>query len=363
MKKWYFAAAMIIWITLPCLAAQTLSTSDIDKVREKAVLNSDDLGTIDVFVEEAIDQIVNTTEFTDISRLRNDFVSRKESNKPEQNQYRDQFIDSAARHFAKGFSSAAAIEDEKQRLLVTMNLMICVDNLADLRLLGLVYDKLGAKEEPIRHLAVRTITNAKLKPQLTSNPDAAKQITAKLEKFTASNSIELLRMVCQFAADVNNIPETEQLLIKIADNRIAKYADWTVENEEIDSFLIKSMCKRARTSTKKDAIIARFAQILSYSIQRYVKGQETLDDYQKSTLAANISEAEKYCIGIHLEMYQLTLRNALQQNDLKALMAEHDRLLGTEKTKAAIMEKASFEYIRADGSKSSFPAKLAEPTD
>jgi hypothetical protein len=179
-------------------------------------------------------------------------------------------------------------------------------------------------------------------------------------------------LIAQFAAGVD-IPEAEQLLIQIADLRIKQYADWTVKYELYDSAILKYLSSKIpllsespvgllpTTIDTKPELARRFAQLYSYAIQRYIKGAALLNDTQKSHLASVLVETEDKCIGRLLGNPQLTIRRALERQNAQAIMAEHDRLLGTATTSGQLPTALKFDYGSTGSSTRTAPLPLPDP--
>jgi hypothetical protein len=100
------------------------------------------------------------------------------------------------------------------------------------------------------------------------------------------------------------------------------------------------------TSVSKSAIARRFAQLYSYVIQRYIKGNNVLNDTQKQHLASVIIEIEEKCISrlLGLDRAQATIRRTIERNNLIALSDEHNKLLGDETSTGQLPTKLSFDY-------------------
>jgi hypothetical protein len=183
---------------------------------------------------------------------------------------------------------------------------------------------------------------------------------------------EIVALIAQFAAGVN-IPETEQLLIQIADLRISQYADWTVKYELYDSALLKYLSSKIPLPTESPAgmltttidtkpeIARRFAQLYSYAIQRFIKGAAILNDTQKSHLATVLVETEGKCIGQLLGNPQLTIRRAIERQNAQAILDEHDRLLGTATTPGQLPTTLKFDYGSTVNSARTVPLPLPDP--
>ena len=78
------------------------STIDIELVRDKTVLDDRDREIIDAFLAESIGDFLTTRDFTSIAKLRAIILNNQKSKQPNQNQYADQFSESAHKYISEG---------------------------------------------------------------------------------------------------------------------------------------------------------------------------------------------------------------------------------------------------------------------
>ena len=352
-------------------SSAAVDTRDIDRVRNKGVLDSRDFQIIDNFVAEAVLELVKTKDLSDIARIRTVVLSRQSS----QAQYAQQFSESAHKYISLGFEEASRLTPKERQITVTLNLLILIDGLADLRLTELAIGKLRDRNTIIRYWAVHSLTNPGIIKQLnssrTSNSRLASSITEQLKGLVESSEPEIIALIAKFAAGVN-IRQGEALLLQIADMRIKRYADWTVRNELLDASVLKLLCSKLpstglgtplpATSSGNPAIARRFGQLYSYVIQRYVKGKELLSDTHKRQLASVLVETENKCIGKLLGRPQSVIKKAVERNNYTALLREHNRLLGAETMTGQLVLKLKFDYGNTSGGrKRTAPLVLPEP--
>ena len=345
-----------------------VNTRDVDRVRKKEVLDSQDLKIIDDFVSEAVRELVLTRDFTSIAKVRTVILSRKST----QGQYAQQFSESAHKHISAALTQAQTLKPDDRKAKVTINLLILIDGLEDLRLADLAIGMLKNENMIIRYWAVHCITNPAIIIQLNSadasNSRAAEVIAEELKELVETSNPEIIALIAQFAAEVK-IPQGEELLGQIADVRIKRYADWTVKYELMDSVILKLLeSKISAPSTgssgpsspagsSRDAVARRFGQLYSYTIQRYVKGQAFLNDIQKQQLVSILVETEEKCIGRLLGRPQTTIRRAIERENLPTLLQEHNRLLGDETSTGELPLRLNFNY----GGGRTAPTPLPEP--
>jgi len=373
--KWVFftvlAAFFVLAINFNALA---VNTRDIDAVLKKSVIDEQDKKIIDDFLAQAVQELVKTRDFTSTAKLRSVILSRKS----EQSQYAQQFSESSYKHIGAAFELARTLRPEERKNNVFINLLILIDGMEDLRLADLAMAMLKDQNMVIRYWAVHSLTNPTVVEQLnsetTSNPKLATTITQQLEEIVPTSKPEIIVHIARFAANIN-IPQGEELLLQIADDRIKRYADWTVTKEFYDIILLKLLESKIQLASQNigtpapttgpvnPAIARRFAQLYSYVIQRYIKGYDTLNKDQKQNLASVIIEIEENCITrlLGLSRSQGALRRAIERNNLEALSIEHNKLLGDETSTGQLPSKLEFDYsTKPNGPPRTAPVPLPE---
>lgn len=365
-----FAVLAVFLVLLTNSVSGAVNTLDIDNVREKEVLNSQDLQIIDNFVDEAIQELARTEDFTSIAKVRGVILARDSSNRRSaQAQYTEQFFESAHKYISEAFNQVSESAPEDRKFKVMVNLLILIDGLENLRLADLVLGMLKNENTVIRYWAVHSITNPGITKRLNSadvaNLELARSIAGQLKGLVESSTPETLALMAEFAADVN-IPQAEDLLLQIADMRIEKYAKWAVDYELLDGTVLKSLCKKISSAgLSKPAVARRFGQLYSYAIQRYINGWNFLSAAQKHQLASVLLETEKWCISKLLETPQSSIKRikrAIENSDYTGLLQEHNRLLGGETKTGELPKKVGFDWENQDGSKRKGPLPLPEPT-
>jgi len=371
-KHAFFAILAVFFVLSIYSSAVAVNTSDIDAVLKKSVINDKDKKIIDDFLSQAVMELVKTKDFTSIAKLRSVILSRKST----QSQYAQQFSESAYTHIKAGFKEAQTLRTEERTTNVIINLLILIDGLQDIRLTDLAMGMLKDENMVARYWAVHSLTNAAIVQQLnagtTSNPELATTIAEQLKEVVESSRPEIIVHIARFAANIN-IPEGEQLLLQVADDRIKKYADWTIVHEFYDIIILKLLESKIplssqgigatlpTTSPSKPAIAQRFAQLYSYTIQRYIKGKDILNETQKQHLASVLIEIEEKCISRLLGVPQVTIRRAIERDNMTALSDEHNRLLGDETSTGLLPSKFNFDYSTTpNGPKRTAPVPLPE---
>jgi len=348
------------------LRSQSIDNYEIEKVRNKEVLDSKDLQIIDNFLAQATQELLKTRDFTSIARTRTTILS----NQSTQAQYAKQFSQSAYKYISLNLQQAEILPQERQ-FKVVLNFLILVDGLKDPRLADLAIAKLKDDNKVIRYWAVRCLTNpgliSKLNTADVANLRLLQHIAGQLKQLVNSNpppADETLALTTEFAAELS-IPEGEDLLIQIADVRIKQYADWTVKYELLDSAVLKSLANKiTSTESANPEIARRFAQLYSYAMQRYIKGQNLLSDKNKQYLASVLVETEDKCISKLLRGTQPNIKRAVEQSSISMLQQEYDRLFGNQTKAGELTLKLNIDYgTDASGRKRMAPQPLPDPPE
>ena len=362
-----FAVLAASFVLVMHSGSQAVDTGQIDRVRSRGVLDSEDLETIDNFVAEGVQELVRTRDFTSIAKVRTVISSRNSSNRQSAaTQYSEQFSESSYKYISEAFETADELTPQEHKFKVILNLLILVDALEDLRLAELAMERLNDENKAIRYWAVHCVTNIGITEQLNSGGGAnlrlAKRIADELKKLVENSVPEVLILMAEFAAGVD-VPQGQELLLQIADMRIKKYADWTVEYELLDGAILKLLDSKIPSgSPSKPAVGRRFGQLYSYVLQRYVKGRDFLGDVEKQQLASVLVETEILCISRRLGIAQSVIKKAVEQDDYIGLLQQHSRLLGDETRAGELPLRLNFDYgEKPDGGRRIAPLALPQP--
>jgi hypothetical protein len=244
--------------------------------------------------------------------------------------------------------------------------LILIDGLEDVRLANLAMGLLKDESKVISYWAVHSVTSPGFTQQLNStiavNSQLARSIVEQLQSLLGSSGPETLALMAEFASEVS-IPQGEDLLNRIADLRIKKYAAWTVDYEPLDGVILGLLYKKILSGTvNKPAVARRFAQLYSHVIQRYVKGRDILNAAQKHQMASVLVETEKSCVSKLLAIPLTVTKRAVELNDYTRLLLEHSRILGDETRAGLLPVKLNFDYgTNPNGSARTAPLALPDP--
>ncbi|MCH8192658.1 MAG: hypothetical protein IIA65_01415 [Planctomycetes bacterium] len=353
-------ATVVIWVALLALSLPTwaaVDTKAIDSVLQKSVLTSRDLRVIDEFVAQAVKNVLRTKDDTKVAEDRAILLSRVST----QGQYAQQFSESALKHIAASLDLATALPEDRASI-ATMNLLILVHDLKDVSLVDLALDRLSEPRAPVAFWAASIATSETMVAAINrhASSDLAQRVEGRLSGLVSEGcSPHVLSLITKFASALQGI-RGQDMLLAIADLRMAQYEQWSVENEPLDTTLLKSLCTRINQNTSdRERLAMRFAQLYSYVIQRYAKGTNSLRELQKRRTLGVIAEVEDKCIGTILGAPSSALMRALERQDMTLLLAAHDALLGSRERVGSLVTKLQFSYGRAaDGSDQKWPKLL-----
>ncbi len=349
-------------LTLLTVSRAQVDSRRIEEVVKKTVLTPEDMEIIDAFVADAVGRLVRTTDFTEVAKTRAVIVSHQIS----QAQYAPRFSEAALREIGKGFEYATnEITDPDRRFKVFTNLLILASELNDPRLIELGIGLIPHENVAVRYWAIRLATNPSVWAKLGQDQNAAATLSRRIldacGKVVETSSPEVLYLMAQFAGRYDTSP-AQDLLIRIADVRIKRYADWAVKYELVDTGILKLLSAKTVSGGAAGQQIAKeFSQLYSYAIQRYIRSlkDNNLKELSGSYLASVLVETEQQCLS-KLSGPQTGITRAVEAGDAAALQAEHDRLLGSANLPGALPSKFNFTYGSAQDKRTA-PLALPEP--
>jgi hypothetical protein len=237
--------------------------------------------------------------------------------------------------------------------------------LNDPRLVDVGVGLIPHENNTVRYWALRVAANPTVWGKLGQDQNAATlsgKIIDACGRVVETSSAECLFLMAQFAGRFDAAP-AQDLLTRIADVRIKRYADWAVKYELVDTGILKFLSAKIGSGGPAGQQLAKqFSQLYSYAIQRYIRGMKdgSLQESTASQLAAVLVETEQQCLNKLLGGPQSGITRAVEAGDLNALQAEHDKLLGSSNQAGALPTKFSFTY-GAPQDKRTAPLILPEP--
>ena len=367
MRKTYFSAIFLIIFSF-CFSVFAANTARIDVLRSKETLADSDTEVIEAFLSEAFNEILAENDFSDIASLRTVIVSRSSSElESGQIQYGPRFFTAAQKQVPQTLQKTSQMPDGRRKELLTMNLLILVNDLGNVEIAKNALDYLQNPNTMIRYWAVSCLTNNNILRQLNStdsaeNSQLAEQFIQKLQAVAQTEqSGDILIQLAQFASAVKPSAANE-ILNQITQKRTNLYLNWQVENEMVESWILKALSDRAKIDTENASVMAKnFAILYSLVVQRYVTGQAILPETNIRNLVSVIVQAEKY-LSQFLPDWPGNLKSAIEKGGGSTLLAQHDLLFGSANTVGKLPVAANFDYGKnPDGSVKTAPPTLQKP--
>jgi hypothetical protein len=365
-KNWFLTVSAVSLFFCFLTPAVALDTRGIEAARAKKVLDNTDLQAIDLFVAQGTGEILNATDFTSISNIRSLIIANSTSNESGQVQFAQQFSDSAKKYIAADLEKAEGFTPPERSFGVIINLLMLVDGLSDPRLAEIPLKYVDYDKPAVAYWAVHCLTSPEIVAKLNSDKDSesARQITRRLETIVSTASPQTLGLVASFADSIK-IPDGFDLLLKVADRRIASYADWSVKDELLDAPVLQGLCDKIVSSDPGKAEAAgRFCQLYAYVFQRYLQGGDRLSDTQKTQLISVLVEIEKNCLPKLTGKPSFSIKKAIEASDDKALQQEYINLFGQGTKTGLLLADFNFNFGKTpDGSPVKTPLALPKPPE
>jgi len=367
MKYSYFALILILLSFFGSHISQgAIPTFDIEAVIEKSVLDSSDFEIIDNFVYRSIAELLSTTDFTSVANIRSTILRYSNSNKDSaQEQYSNAFYDSVYRHVGAALSKIESVDSAKVRENILINLLILLDELDNWRLTEYAVRYLNSENTVVRYWALHNVTNNSIIEQMNSDAeglllakDIAKHILQQAEQAEANEQSLMLK----FASEIT-LKDGDDIILRIADVRMDRYKNWEVEYELLDAMLLRLLKNEIANSNpeKQKAFGRRFCTLFSYVFQRFIKGIDILSEEHLRNLASALVDVERNCVSSILGQVQITIKQAIESDNLAGLLEEHNRLLGDRTKAGELPKRLNCDYgSNPDGSSRMYPPVLPD---
>jgi hypothetical protein len=366
MKKSVAGSAVLVVSVIFALSGFCLGvdTYAIDRVREKGVLDQNDFDVIEQFVKEAVAELVDTQDFTQVARLRSVIVTRQSA----QAQYAEQYSKFLRKYIGEALAQSKGIEDAARRHRVRLNLMILAAELEDPRLIDIALGAVDDADESVQYWAVRALTDRQLIEKVRAeggNASVMDKIAARLAEVAGKAPAPVISVMLDFCGESEG-QEGEALLERIADQRIEQYAKWKATTGPADVKVLELLCDRLASGKGNAAEVGpRFCQLYSYAMQKYIwalKDKGLLSPEEKEWLASVLVETESKCIGSLTGLEQGVIKRAVELDAADMLVEEQGRLLGDATKAGVIPQKFGFDYGAGEnGSRITQPRELPAP--
>ena len=367
--KYSYLAAIFTFLSLISTEASyaVIQTSRIETVVNKNVLDSSDFEVIDEFVNRAILELLNTDDFSTVSSIRSTILRFSSSNKASaRDQYSNAFFDSVYKHIGNAFAELKTLESAERRKMILINLLILSNQLNEPRLTEYTKQYLDNKDITVRYWALQSVTNPSIIKYMNSGGGdgllLARDIASRILERVGSASAEELSLMLRFARGIT-LKEGDTIILRIADVRINRYANWNVDYELFDAALLRSLYNELVNADveKQKTFGRRFCILFSYIFQRYIKGVDILNDTHKRYLESVMVDVERNCVSNALNQAQITIKQAIEGDSLIGLLEEHNRLLGDETRAGELPVRFNCDYgNNSEGNSRMYPPELPE---
>ncbi|MDH4202948.1 MAG: hypothetical protein OEV87_08640 [Phycisphaerae bacterium] len=347
-------------------AAYSVNITEIESVRLRiqgasSELTSSDKSVIAKFWTEALNQMLLSKSSNEIVEIRRQLESQKGDDFL--SYYATAYIAQAKTDIQEAFQNVDRLEDSQQRQMLEQNLMILTANLQSPQLAPLALQQLDDKDAVVRYWAFKAVTQAAIIQQLTSEVTRDEQATeAILDALgtQAANGLhpEIQKMIVSFCAAFNQ-SKASDILLTIANKRIAAYRNWTVNDESPDAVLLTVLGATAEQNSNPEVkkVFGRtFAELYAVVIQRYSQGKDTFSSEQIDRLLTVIAEVDQSVLD-KIMGFKTGILAAIKRG--QGLDAQYETLLGNQMLRGQLAEKFKFDYGKdASGKSLSAPPKL-----
>lgn len=365
---------LLVVLTSTLLAGSSVLAVDaeqIDDIRQKALTTRASLTKFETdilaeYIAAAFDELLAAKTHSDIAEVRTGILLRGAPDQP--SKYAIAFNSALRKSIKPILKELKGWDPDIRKTLVEINLTILVAQLKSTDLVDCGMLMLQHENITVHYWAVKSMTNQsvidQLNSRITGNEPLAKQIITALDSILSEKTDpEVLQLITQFAGQIKQT-EAKNLLAKVADIRIKTYADWSVKYELMDANLMKFLVDEilAESPTVDKAVFgAKFAQLYSYAIQRYVFGAEVLSEVSRNRLASILAQTELSSISKILGRSQTIIKKGIEKRNLAAIEKERQLLLGTKVRPGRIPQKLGFNYGKNTGGRSITAPKELKP--
>lgn len=348
-------------------AAYSVNTAEIESVRLRtqgvsSELSASDKDVIAKFWTEALNQMLLSKSSNEIVEIRRQLETQKGTDFL--SFYATAYIAQAQTDIQEAFENVTRLEDARQRHMLEQNLMILVSNLQSPQLASFALQHLDDKDAVVRYWAFKAVTQPAVIQQLTAEVTRDEQTTEAilnaLEAQAATGLYpETQKMVVIFCAAFDQ-PKARDILLSIANRRIAAYKNWTANDESPDAVLLTVLGTIAEQSSDpeiKKVFGRTFAELYALVLQRYLLGKDTFSSEQIDRLVTVIAEVDQTVLDKIMGI-KTGILPAIKRG--QGLEAQYETLLGNQMLKGQLAEKFKFDYGKdASGKPVLAPPKLA----
>ncbi len=357
MKNTVFALIAVVFGSMWAVA---VPTEEIAALRQRAqgnaaAISEADRATIEKFWQMAMDAMLLSEDPATVVAIRRQLQQEKGDTA---GAYAAEYIKAGLADLKTAFETVSKWDASERKSLLNRNLMVLAAQLQSTQLAALGLERLGDADEVVRYWAVKTVSNPAMAEYLnTDSSDQNKLFAALKERIAQEPQPEVLRAVITFAAMVNR-QEAKGLLIAAAERRIAMYQSWKVENEPIDTLLLKTLgmiVLNESDSAARAALAQKFAELFALVFQRYMVDPTPLTGDQRAALLAVIAEVDNQIFTRLMGNQQTGVMRAIRSPQWQqAMQREYELFFGSEARAGELGTRWKFTY---DGKTA--PPKLA----
>lgn len=322
-----------------------------------------DRGVIDRFWRIALDAMLLSEDPAQLVSIR--IQLQQEKGTEPLNPYATAYDQTAKTHLNSAFEAVSRWANSERKSLMERNLMILTAQLESVLLADIGLERLEHADVVVRYWAAKAVANAGVARQLPSADTATADaiLNAVAARVAAETSSEILRVIVTFAGMVDH-DQAREILMAAAQRRIEIYRSWRVENESLDTVLLKVMGQLViaeQNTTRRAAMAQRFAELFSMVFQRYLADPSPLTDTQKQALLNVIVEVDNQILSRMLGQQTAILRAI--QRPTGGLDREYEAIFGSDVGAGLLAIRLGFDYGKTpQGRAIHTPPKLPPPS-
>lgn len=354
-------------LSLLCLAcvstAYSAPTVDIESLRlrtqgSNAELTTSEKGMISTFWAESLDQMMLAESSKDCVGIRQQLVLQKGDDNL--SNFTVAYIAEAKQSIEASFSHAQRMDDARQRQMVDQNLMILAAELKSPAMAPLALAHLDSEDSVVQYWAYKAITDSAVMRQLSSNADTETTqaiLRALKERVTGGVQPPIQRLIIRFCMGLDD-PMARDILLVIADSRVQAYREWTITDQVLDVTLLTALGNVAMLQEQPDkgTFGRKFAELYALTIQRYLKGEDTLSKNEIGDLMTVIAEVDQTVLAQQMGIKTGILPSLKRKMGLER---EYEVLFGDRMRSGQLAEMFNFDYGKdASGKPITVPQEL-----
>jgi hypothetical protein len=332
-----------------CIAC-SVAVADIETLRQRAQDSSVDLTAsekdeISEFWSTTLNQMFLSESSIECVEIRRQLATHKGSNPL--SHYTVVYIAEAKSTIESALGDTQRMENTQQRQMIEQNLVILTAELQSSDLASLALQYLGDENDVVRYWAVKAVTNSGVVAQLTSDITGDDRttktiLTALGKRASVETQPQMQKMVVRFCMALDD-PSARDILLLIADNRIKAYRDWAIGDEALDVSLLTALGNVAvlREDPDKKIFGHKFSELYALTIQRYLKGKDTLSKSEVGQLLTVIAEVDQSVLDKKMGIQTGILQSLKRKTGLEQ---EYELLFGDRTRQGQLAEKFKFDY-------------------